>query len=80
MIAERNSYDTGVKGANKIAFDPSGTLLAIALSDGTVKFWGVEEDSRNREIKTGDNNCQSVLFHRSAEYLVTSGNGTENLT
>jgi WD40 repeat protein len=76
MIAERNSFDTEVKGANKIAFDPSGTVLAIALGDGSIKFWGVEDDSRNREIRTGDSNCQSVLFHRSADYLVASGNGT----
>lgn len=67
------------QAANKIAFDPSGRTLAVACHSGLVKFVDVFENKIKSEIKVSDDSCQAVLFDRSGEYLVASGNGTRNV-
>jgi sperm-associated antigen 16 protein len=74
MIAELDSFEASNTSANKIAFDPSGTVLGIGLNNGIVKFWGLQDKKRNNEVDTTDNSCQALVFDRSGEYLVTSGN------
>ena len=60
---------------NKISFDPSGNVVALACQSGVVKFLQTIDYSIKNEIQTNDESCQAVLFDRTGEYLVSSGNG-----
>lgn len=39
MVKERNQYDTGPYSANSVAFDKSGSSLAVASDEGLVKIF-----------------------------------------
>ena len=49
--------------------------MALACQSGVVKFLQTLDFSIKNEIQSNDESCQAVLFDRSGEYLVTSGNG-----
>ena len=73
---ESGHFEVGVRqAANKLSFDPSGRSLAVACNTGFVKFVNVLEGGIKSEIQLNDDSCQAVLFDKSGEYLVASGNG-----
>ena len=80
MTLELESFETGSCSANKLAFDPSGTILAIALNNGPIKFLNLTDKSKTQELETNDEGCQSVLFDKTADYLISTGNGILKLT
>ncbi len=43
-INELASIDFGPQSANKLAFDPSGTTLAVASNDGACKLYAFDSD------------------------------------
>lgn len=75
---EAAHIDTGRHAANKIAFDPSGNILSVASNNGSVKFVSVSDLLVKSEIKVSDQSCQAVLFDRTGEFMVASGNGTSD--
>jgi hypothetical protein len=75
MTQETAHIETGRHSANKVAFDPSGNILSIASNSGDIKFATVQEAQVRHEIKISEESCQAVLFDRSGEFLVASGNG-----
>ena len=67
-----STVDLGPHPANRVAFDPSGTVLATASNDGAVKM--VEVASGQVTQLTGhEDAAQTVLFDRMGEYLTTGG-------
>ncbi|KAI9364470.1 WD40-repeat-containing domain protein [Zopfochytrium polystomum] len=71
-VSELSSIDFGPRAANKLAFDPSGIVLAVAGEDG-VKTYNVRERARGREFSAGSDAVQAALFDRNGECLVTAG-------
>lgn len=78
MTCEIESFETG-SAANKLTFDPSGTILGVAGNNGIIKFIYATDKNRSREIKTNDDSVQSILLDKSGEFLVSSGNGNSIL-
>lgn len=63
--------------ANKLSFDPSGKILAVACNSGSIKFLHTLDHSIKHEFKTNDDSCQAVLLDKSGDFLITSGSGKE---
>eukprot|EP00033_Pygsuia_biforma_P002286 GCRY01002531.1.p1 GENE.GCRY01002531.1~~GCRY01002531.1.p1 ORF type:complete len:611 (-),score=174.44 GCRY01002531.1:657-2489(-) len=72
MVAELSSINVAVQ-ANKLAFDPSGTLLGIAAEDCTVKVFDVKQYVHVRDLATGDQPCQDVVFDPEGTFLLSGG-------
>jgi WD40 repeat protein len=67
--------ETGASGANKLAFDPSGNILAVASNSGNILFLNLNEGGKVKtEIRVGDGSCQTVLYDKSGDYVVATGN------
>lgn len=66
------THDLGPHPANRVAFDSSGTVLAIASNDGSVKI--NEVATGNISQLTGHEEAvQNVLFDHAGEFLLSSG-------
>ncbi|KAI8897792.1 WD40-repeat-containing domain protein [Globomyces pollinis-pini] len=74
MTSELDSIDTGTRSANKLAFDPSGTILGVTTNSGTVKLINTNERSRIKDIKVNEDSVQAIVFDSSAEYMVVTSN------
>ncbi len=75
-MTERTRLDTGPYPANKMAFDPSGTVLAVASDDGALKLYNFntkEEDKMSRELKGHKDGVLDVVFDPEGKYIITSG-------
>lgn len=66
------SMDLGPHPANRVAFDPSGTVLAIASNDGAVKMYEVAT-GKVTHLTGHEDAVQSVLFDRAGEFLLSAG-------
>lgn len=79
--------DAGPHTANKLSFDPSGNILAVASDDGTGKLFNLQDRTRLpphatvpgfsnfrcRELTGHEEAVQCVLFDRTGEFMVTGG-------
>ncbi|KAK6097209.1 Sperm-associated antigen 16 protein [Batrachochytrium dendrobatidis] len=63
----------GPHAANKVAFDPSGEVLAVASNNGSARLINVNDSSKSRDIKVYQDSVQTVVFDRTSEYMVTAG-------
>ncbi|KAJ1336824.1 hypothetical protein BSLG_006927 [Batrachochytrium salamandrivorans] len=70
--SEISSVNLGPHAANKISFDPSGSILAVASNSGVVRIIHMDDPSRSLDIKAYTGAVQSVVFDRTAEYMVTA--------
>ena len=57
---------------NRVAFDPSGTVLSIASNDGAVKMYEVAT-GKVTPLTGHEDAVQSVLFDRAGEFLLSAG-------
>jgi WD40 repeat protein len=64
--------DLGPYPANRVAFDPSGTVLSIASNDGSVKMYEVGT-GRINQLTGHEEAVQSVLFDKTGEFLLSAG-------
>jgi len=77
MVQELGSIDLGMHSANEVAFDRSGTVLAVASDDGTIKCCDATSRSDVKLIHTlttgeeGAAPVQCVLFDPQSRYLVS---------
>ena len=71
-VACMNTLDLGPHPANRLDFDPSGTVLGVASNDGTVKMIEVAT-CQATELTAHEDAVQSVLFDRLGEFLVSGG-------
>ncbi|MED6257143.1 hypothetical protein ATANTOWER_012570 [Ataeniobius toweri] len=70
------AVDTGPQGANQVAFNQSGKLLAVASSDGLVRL--VEVDACSVSSLTGHRkSVQSVTFDHEGGALMSAGSDGE---
>jgi sperm-associated antigen 16 protein len=74
MTKELRHIDTGKHSLNKVSFDPSGSVLSVAGNSGLVQFV-VDGVLNSTELRVSDDSCQSVLFGKTGECLIASGNG-----
>jgi sperm-associated antigen 16 protein len=71
-VSELSSLEFGPEAANKIAFDPSGNILAVASNDKSTKLYNIREHTRIKDLSS-DDAVQAVIFDKTAEFLVTAG-------
>ena len=71
-VACMKTVDLGPHPANRLDFDPSGTVLGVASNDGTVKMIEVAT-GQAPELTAHEDAVQSVLFDRVGEFLVSGG-------
>eukprot|EP00842_Homolaphlyctis_polyrhiza_P000086 jgi/Hompol1/1078/HPOL_001374-RA len=72
-VQELSSHNLGPYPANKLAFDPSAGTLAVASNDGSVRFIGVHDKTKTRDLKAHEDSVQAIVFDRTAEFMVTAG-------
>ena len=71
-VACMATLDLGPHPANRLDFDPSGTVLGVASNDGTVKMIEVAT-ALATELTAHEDAVQSVLFDHLGEFLVSGG-------
>ena len=71
-VACMTTVDLGPHPANRLDFDPSGTVLGVASNDGTVKMIEVATGQAT-ELTAHEDAVQSVLFDLIGEFLVSGG-------
>lgn len=60
----------------RVAFDPTGTLLAAGMGDGQVWVWSTATGRRTQVIETGTRGVRSLAFSPDGTLLVTATNKT----
>lgn len=70
-IQEMQEIDFGSSSINRVSFDPSGTVIAAASSDGGVKCFNLETQTQ-AELVGHNGPVQSCKFHRNGQYLITT--------
>ena len=82
IVQEIETIDTGAYAANKLTFDPSGLVLAVASNDYSCKLYNLGERQRGqsgasqfkqRDLVGHEDAVQSVVFDKTGEFLVTAG-------
>jgi len=71
--SELVTLNYGPSSANKLSFDLSGTILAVASDDGQCKIYNCSINKELKSIKGTDESLQAVLFDQKGEYLITAG-------
>lgn len=66
------SVDLGPHPANRVAFDPSGSVLAVASNDGSVRMYEIAS-GKHSQLTGHEDAAQTVLFDRGGEFLVSAG-------
>ncbi|MCK9931445.1 WD40 repeat domain-containing protein [Frankia sp. Mgl5] len=56
-----------------VAFDSTGTLLAAAHQDGTVRIWDTVEGRIRHRLSAHDGRAESLAFSPDGRHLVTGG-------
>ncbi|TPX31721.1 hypothetical protein SmJEL517_g04996 [Synchytrium microbalum] len=75
-MSEFVTVPCGPSGANRVCFDPSGYVLAVASDDGFCRILDLVDPAvRMHELDAHEESVQGVAFDRSAESLVTVGSG-----
>jgi WD40 repeat protein len=75
-----NAYFWDVRGANSMAFAPSGKVIASAGTDGTVKIWEPETGREILSWSTSKEGVYGIAFSPDGRILATaSGDGVLRL-
>ena len=74
-VSELHSVNLGPYPANKLTLDPSGSVVAVASNDGSVRIVTNHGRGGVREMQAHEDACQAVAFDRTGEYLVSAGSG-----
>ncbi|KAI9099871.1 WD40-repeat-containing domain protein [Phlyctochytrium arcticum] len=75
-VSELASCDAGRQTANRVSFDPSGNILAVALNHGGCRLINAKDLTARlpgKDIEGHSDSCQAAIFDRNAEYLITAG-------
>jgi hypothetical protein len=62
------------RGVTRVAFSPSGDILAAGTSDGQVWIWASATGRRTQVIDTGTRGVRSLAFSADGKLLVTATN------
>ncbi|CAG2192150.1 Sperm-associated antigen 16 protein,Flagellar WD repeat-containing protein Pf20 [Mytilus edulis] len=66
------SLDVGPHPSNRLAFDPTGTVVAVASNDSTVKMYEVASGKVSSLVGHEDA-VQCLAFDQNGEYLISGG-------
>ncbi|TPX44436.1 hypothetical protein SeLEV6574_g04504 [Synchytrium endobioticum] len=73
-MIEAVTVPCGPSGANYVAFDPSGSVLAVASDDGFCRILDLSDAAVGmHEQDAHEESVQGIAFDRTAESLVTVG-------
>ncbi len=64
------TLDFGPHPANRVAFDPSTTVLAVASNDGMVKMYDISGGSVT-SLTGHEDAVQAAVFDRNGEFLIS---------
>ncbi|MCO5570238.1 hypothetical protein L7F22_023957 [Adiantum nelumboides] len=71
-ISEFSTIDTGPSATNKCVFDESGSILAIASSDNTIKCFQVDETILPiTELLGHEDAVQAIVFDPACKFVVS---------
>ena len=73
MVVERGQVSGGQHPLNKVSFDRSGSILAAACDDGTVKLFDAEQMEHTGDLRGHEDAVQAVLFDPFGKFLVSTG-------
>ncbi|MGD1714701.1 AAA-like domain-containing protein [Dapis sp. BLCC M172] len=74
-VRERNRLEGHKDGVSSVCFNPSGTLIASAGRDNSLKLWSIS----GKELKTftgHSDRIYSICFHPDGEILASAGADT----
>ncbi|RUS86529.1 hypothetical protein EGW08_005721 [Elysia chlorotica] len=71
-VAPMASFEVGPHPANKLAFDPSGGVLAIASNDSIIKMYEINSGMVQALVGHEDA-VQCLCFDRTGEFMVSGG-------
>lgn len=60
---------------NKLSFDPSGKILAVAGNNGTLHFISTKDHTVSGAIKVSETALNAIAFEKGGESLVVAGSG-----
>ena len=60
---------------NKLSFDPSGKVLAVAGNDGTLHCISTMDHTVSGSIKVSETALNAIAFEKGSESLVVAGSG-----
>ena len=66
------SVDLGPHPTNRVSFDPSFTVLAVASNDGSVRMYEVASGKQS-QLTGHEEAVQTVLFDKTGEFLLSAG-------
>ncbi|KAJ3053562.1 Sperm-associated antigen 16 protein [Rhizophlyctis rosea] len=72
-VSELHSVNLGPYPANKLSLDPSGSVVAVASNDGSVRVVTNHGRGTVKTLEAHDDACQGVAFDRTGEWLVSAG-------
>jgi sperm-associated antigen 16 protein len=73
MVAEVTTLRAGRHPANRVAFDGSGALLAVASDDGRVRVFDSARGDLVTELAGHEDAVQAAVFDRDGGFLVSCG-------
>eukprot|EP00501_MAST-03F_sp_TOSAG23-6_P000280 GSMAST32.ASY1.ANO1.286.1 assembled CDS len=72
-IQQIGEMDAGPHPANKVDFDRSGEILAVASDDATIKIFETKTLKYVKELQGHEDAVQAVLFDPTGKFLVSAG-------
>ncbi|KAI8809116.1 WD40-repeat-containing domain protein [Cladochytrium replicatum] len=79
-VSELESVDFGPHPANRLGFDASGNVLAVASNDAQCKLYNVKDKTKYPPLCSHEDAVQAVSFDRASDYLITAGSGNSRVT
>lgn len=73
MVSLRGKLEAGPYPCNKVAFDPSGEVIAAASDDTTIKIFSAVKLKKRGILHGHQDTVQAVIFTRDSKYLISGG-------
>jgi WD40 repeat protein len=77
VVKEIVSLNMGPHQANMVAFDPSGSVLAVASNDASIRMYQVM-DGKMSALVGHEDSVQCVVFDQAGDFLV-SGSSDQSI-
>lgn len=73
ILNHRGQYDTGPYSANSVAFDKTGTIIAVATDEGFVKIINDSKNAIEGKLQGHEDAVQDVVFDYNSKMIVSAG-------
>ena len=73
MILFRGQYDVGPYSANSLAFDKTGTIIAVATDEGLIRIINDSKNAVEGKLQGHEDAVQDVVFDYNSKMVVSAG-------